>query len=63
MPKYNLRKDEIALIPASEYFFTEFFIPLLGRSPDTDVMSYYDALLHLMDDSSPIKTQDIGNHA
>jgi hypothetical protein len=55
MPKNNLSKGEIVLIPASEYFFTEIFIPLLERTPDTDIMSYY-ALLHLMNDSSPIKS-------
>lgn len=30
---------EIALIPSSEYFFTEFFIPLLERTPDSKVFT------------------------
>jgi len=39
MPNFNSMKSGIALIPASEYFFTEFFIPLLERVPDSKVFT------------------------
>jgi len=37
MAQKNIKRHNIALVPSSDYFFIEFFVPLLEKTPDLEV--------------------------